>query len=685
MPFFLRHGATLPRATPEAKAYANALALDPAWTSFLDALPAMTWLADCSGHLLYANQAWRDATALDPENFNPAQAEALVHPEDRERLGPASAPFSGQSTAFEFRLRHRDGTYRWTLERIRPWIDENYNTLGYIGSAIDIDDQKRHERRLSVIALRQTSLACFSQFILEQDDLAAVNVEALRLFCEHLDLPSALLFAAEPSSPARCVLSRGFPDELTPPELAATVPSSAVEFPADSARFPLPADWMRESGWHYGLAVPIDPKDPSLGCLIGLAPEPPAAYVPIHYARDLVALFAVARARERAARQLREGQTLALQLQKMEAVGLIAGGVAHDFNNLLTAIRCFAELLRDDLPDETQRGRADDILHATSRASHLVRQLLAFSRQEITLAEPIDLHALVDNLRGLIRSLLSEHIHLDYVFAPTPVWCHADPRQIEQVLFNLCLNARDVMLVEGRLTITVGPGPASPEGKPRVRLSIRDTGPGIPLEVRPRLFEPFFTTKARGRGTGLGLATSKSIARAYGGDLTFESTLGEGTVFHLDLPEIADPLAEETAEDSARADTPRQVRILLVEDDELVRTVTLMLAQSQGHQVTPYGDSVAALAWAADQGGLAEIDILITDVVMPGIGGHTLAEKLRALRPGLPVLYMSGYVDDPATLAALAQPDVVFLPKPFSHEQFTQRLHAAIELLPAQT
>ena len=672
MPYFLRHLS--PVGTTAEPVF------DPAWGRFLDTLPAMAWLADAKGRLLYANEAWRETTGLRGDTRDLDRLADLVHPEDRERLGGTRQIHSGGSTAFEFRLRRADGEYRWVLERIHAWRDAKGAQVGFIGGAVDIHEQKRHEQRLSLIALRQTSLACFGRFILEQTDIETVSNEAVRLFCEHLRFPAGLLVRGDPEGieVPRVCCARGFPSGVAP--VAAVLPTTGVtrHYPEDGADFPVDIAWLEAGGWRHGLAVPVDPMAPARGWFIGLSAESQEIPPSLNYARELAAIFAVAETRDRAERDLRSGSERALQIQKMEAVGLLAGGVAHDFNNLLTAIRCFAELLRDDLPGETQRGRVDDILHAASRASHLVRQLLAFSRHEVVQPEPVDLQTLVDNLRGFIRSLLSEHVRIQFNLGEEPAWCHADPKQIEQVLFNLCLNARDVMVVDGTLTVSVGPGPASPSGERRVRLSVGDTGAGIPPEVQARLFQPFFTTKPRGRGTGLGLAASRAIAREFGGDLTFDTEPGKGSVFHLDLPEVANPYAIEPEPEPASVPSRSAGRaILLVEDDDLVRAVTTLLAESFGHKVTAFGDSGEALAWA-EREGLATVDLLMTDIVMPGMSGHTLSKRLRELRPDLPVLYMSGYVDDEETRAAIAQPGVLFLAKPFSHHDLAARLEAAL-------
>lgn len=650
--------------------------IDSLWHDLLDAVPAMIWISDAEGRLLHANSAWLNATGITVEHYDPKAAWVLVHPDDHARLSEAAGIFTGQPTSFEYRMRQAEGHYRWVLERIQPWLDKTGEQLGFIGSAIDIHRQKEHEHTLAITARRQTSLGHFSRVAMQQELPAVVNHEALRLLCEHLQLPAAFLILKGYDAPSATVVATiGLLPDCPPPRLA-PVPMNGLNlrYPQDDTAFPVELSWLRENGWCEALSVPLDPEHPDLGCMVGLREligDGPIG--PLDYARDLVGILALAHTWERAQRKLLQGEERAHQVQKMEAVGLLAGGVAHDFNNLLTAIRCFAELLRDDITDGGQRARIDDILHASSRASYLVRQLLSFSRQDVAQPEPLDLNTVVDDLRGFIRSLLSEHIAIAFELNKGPAWCQADRKQLEQVLFNLCLNARDAMVTDGTLTLRVTVDPDTR----RVRLSVTDTGTGIPVDVRAKLFQPFYSTKSRGRGTGLGLATSLGIVRSFGGDITYETQLGRGTVFYLDMPEIADPLVAHQQNVSTRS-PHRTARILLVEDDELVRAVTEMMAQSLGHQVTSFADSREAYKWAKTY-GLMEIDLLVTDIVMPGMNGHQLSHVLYELKPELCVLYMSGYVDDEVALEAMSRPGVYFLPKPFSSEEFSMKLAAALQ------
>jgi two-component system, cell cycle sensor histidine kinase and response regulator CckA len=672
MPFFIKPPVeSLGVSTPKP---------DAAWLAFLDNAPTMIWVSDLRGRFIHVNNTWQKATGMNLADYQGDAIWEIVHPVDRVRLAAAAAAFKGDTMSNEYRLLQADGSYRWVNEYVRGWRDEQGRLLGFIGSVNDIQGQRDQEQYLAIIAMRQTSLTYFSRLVVEVGSPEQINQEALRLFCEHLAVPAAVLVLQdEQANVLQLVSSIGLDPAGAPPQLAEMIASGdTLDYPEDADGFPIVHAWMSAQGWSEGVAVPIDPQAPQMGWIIGLRSAPNQAPIgPLHYARDLVSILAISHARHRTQRKLLEGEERALQLQKMEAVGLLAGGVAHDFNNLLTAIRCFAELLRDDIEVPEQRARLDDILHASSRASHLVRQLVSFSRQEVSQPEPIDLNTLVDSLRGFIRSVLSEHIRIDIDLCSCAAWCLVDAKQLEQVIFNLCLNARDVMHTDGVLGLRVTCSDQATEGGRRVRLSVSDTGCGIPVEVRAKLFQPFHTTKAPGRGTGLGLATSLGIVRAFGGDLTYDTELGKGTVFHIDLPEIADPLAAYD-EDAAAVKTTESVRILLVEDDDLVRAVTQMLATSLGHQVTVYSDSREACAWA-EQTGLDAIDLLVTDIIMPGMDGHELSRKLRLIKPSLKVFYMSGYVDDPATIEAMSQPGIFFLSKPFTSDEFTRKLAAALD------
>jgi len=370
----------------------------------------------------------------------------------------------------------------------------------------------------------------------------------------------------------------------------------------------------------------------------------------------------------------------------MEAIGLLAGGVAHDFNNLLTAIRCYGDILHDDLGavSPEMQSKVGEILKATTRASALVRQLLAFSRKQVLQPEFLDLNSVVSELKDLIRSLLSENIELEINLSQEPATIEADRSQIEQVIMNLAINARDAMPQGGRLSIRLDSrlcekDPASDLAPGRYAvLSVIDTGTGMTDEVKAKIFQPFFTTKPKGRGTGLGLATCVVVIKNYLGTIQFDSEVGSGTTFSVLLPYIEPPALnlDFNFDDEPGAGTET---ILIVEDDEAIRTVTAAILRSLGYQIFPMASSNEALEMFAGPHA-PSFELLLSDIVMPGMGGRELADRLRAVKPGLRVLFMSGYVDDPVILKAVQDAAVPFLEKPFTRETLAKKVRDALDM-----
>jgi PAS domain S-box-containing protein len=360
-----------------------------------------------------------------------------------------------------------------------------------------------------------------------------------------------------------------------------------------------------------------------------------------------------------------------LQAQKMEAVGRLAGGVAHDFNNLLTVINGYAAILLEDLGgDEESAAHARAIIRAGERAAALVRQLLAFGRRQIVTPRLLDLNAVVADAAELIRRLLGEDVCVTVDLQPGLGRVRADAGQLEQVLMNLAANARDAMPRGGRLTIStqdVVRGGGGAEGCPgsHVLLAVADTGEGMTEDVRRHLFEPFFTTKEVGRGSGLGLATVYGIVKQAAGHIEVETALGAGTIFRIYLPRAADP--EPLAEAAAPAPAPiapGRATVLLAEDEAGVRALARQVLESAGYVVLEAGNGEEALRRA--EGHTGRIDLLVSDVVMPGLGGRELAERLLARDPALRVLYLSGHTEDQVVRHGVARAEVHFLPKPFS-------------------
>ena len=375
------------------------------------------------------------------------------------------------------------------------------------------------------------------------------------------------------------------------------------------------------------------------------------------------------------------------QLQKVEEVGRLAGGVAHDFNNILTVIIGFAEVATEQLDTSSPvRRDVEEIRRAAYSAAALTRQLLIFSRKNIAEATVFELDKLVGRLEKMLRRLLGEHIEFIVRLACPQVHIRADAGQIEQVILNLVVNASDAMPTGGTLTIEthavqvddafvrVHAGSSAGE---YVRLGVTDTGHGMSAEVQAQIFLPFFTTKGPGVGTGLGLATAHRIVQQAGGFIAVDSTPGRGSSFAIYLPVVSAP-ADPDIETVERQPPPHVLgTILFAEDDHGIRMLGARALSRRGYLVLPARDAAEARRIAASHSG--RIDLLLTDVVMPGLTGHQLAEELRRTRPRLKVLYTSGYAEDPKTLLELEKEDVAFIQKPYAPLALAQKVRELLE------
>ncbi|MGE5687407.1 MAG: CheR family methyltransferase [Gemmatimonadota bacterium] len=366
------------------------------------------------------------------------------------------------------------------------------------------------------------------------------------------------------------------------------------------------------------------------------------------------------------------------QAAKMQAVGQLAGGVAHDINNAMMGVLGFAHFVLESLPpDDARRADVSRIVQSAERASNTTRQLLAFSRQGLTQPVVVEVDAFVRELEPLFQRLLGAHTEVRVVLGAPDCCVRADRAELEQTLVSLALNARDAMAQGGRLSAettrlvlaedgaTEFPGLVVPKGS-YVRLSISDTGVGIPPEVLPHVFEPFFTTKPVGRGTGLGLASAYGIVKGSGGFIWVESEVGRGTTFRIDLPEVA-PVAGDSlavAAVASAAAAPNAAAVLLVEDEEMIRAWAARVLRGLGHTVLEAGDGAEALGLLEARG--APVALVLSDVVMPVMSGPALGACLEALYPGTPILFMSGYAQDEIVGAGLLEAHHPLLRKPFT-------------------
>ncbi len=398
--------------------------------------------------------------------------------------------------------------------------------------------------------------------------------------------------------------------------------------------------------------------------------------------RDSVAIGVQGIARDVSERKQLEEQLR--QSHKMDAIGQLAGGVAHDFNNLLTVIGGYSSILLGKLPPESpHRTSIEEIKKASDRASSLTRQLLAFSRKQILQPKVLDLNTLVSDLDKMLRRLISEDIDLLTITDPGLAKVKADPGQIDQVLLNLVVNARDAMPEGGKLTIETSNAVLSrdyarvhnvPAG-PYIMLAVSDTGCGMDAATKKRIFEPFFTTKTAGKGTGLGLATLYGIVTQSGGNVWVYSELGHGTTFKIYLPRADD--FEDNGESRRIKPAPRGTEtVLLVEDEDQVRAILTQILENQGYRVLSASHGEEALAISQ---GSEDIQLMITDVVMPLMSGRELAERVLAERPLLRVLFMSGYTDDAIVRHGLLDDKLNFIQKPFDPATVARKVREVLD------
>ena len=382
---------------------------------------------------------------------------------------------------------------------------------------------------------------------------------------------------------------------------------------------------------------------------------------------------------------LKSSQEQLLHVQKMDALGSFAGGIAHDFNNYLASIVAHAELADLSMTeDDPARSDLREVLSAATRAADLTRQILVFSRKQVVERHTLDLNAVVHGIERMLMRLIGESRQLEVRYAGAPVLVTADHGQLEQVIVNLVANARDAMPDGGTVVISIettallaaNPRLPGPQNGAWSRLTVTDEGTGIPPELLDRVFDPFFSTKDRTRGTGMGLAIAFSIVEQSGGTLSVDSTPGVGATFTVVLPAATGAAEGEAAPPPLRTITPGQGRILLAEDDAAVRSSCERMLTRAGYAVVSAADGSSALHQMRAQG--EHFDLLLSDVVMPGMSGSELARRVRELQPGIAVLFMSGYADDDVVHAAVASSAAACIAKPFTVQTLCAAVQSAI-------
>jgi PAS domain S-box-containing protein len=376
-----------------------------------------------------------------------------------------------------------------------------------------------------------------------------------------------------------------------------------------------------------------------------------------------------------------------LQAQKMESIGRLAGGVAHDFNNLLTAIIGYGDMLKESLPQSDKRQYSiEQILKAANRASDMTRKLLTFARRQIIEARPLDINELLHNLFPILRRLIGEDVEIHYTAHQQYGMVKADPGQLEQVFMNLIVNARDALPQGGSIYIDTRIEALSPDFSQSVPdlppgeyicISVRDTGVGMPPETLSHLFEPYFTTKDIGKGTGLGLATCHGIMKQFGGHISVYSEIGMGTTFTLLLPIMNEPVQESVPVEQPAPPPTGKERILLVEDEELIRNMARQTLERQGYVVVTATNGQEAVEQYAER--IGDFDLVLTDVVMPHLSGKQMVDQFLAQGKPLRVLFMSGYTESAIVHHGVLENSIALLNKPFTPATLVHRVRAVLD------
>ncbi|GEM_PF-1116670 len=600
-----------------------------------DTAPVMIWVSDTDKQFTFVNRTWLDFTGRTMEQELGRGWAASVHPDDLQRCYElfCTAFDARRRFQLECRIRRADGDYRQILCSGVPRFAPGGVFAGYIGSDIDITNLQSEERFRQ---LAENIDEVFWMLELEGERVLYVSPafervwgrSAAPLFRDREWLPQTV----HPEDRDRHI------------EFLTKVKSGPAE---ESYRIVRPDGSVR---WIYDRAFPVYDPEGKPYRVAGIAED-----VTVH----------------------RELEEELRQAQKMEAAGRLAGGIAHDFNNLLTVVGGYLQLVLAATPaSDSRHDKLQQMLKASNRASALTSQLLAFSRKQMVEPRQVNVNKLLTDMLGLLRPVMGERIRLETDLASELHCVTADPNQLEQVVMNLAANARDAMPEGGEFRIrTALVGAPDGAGSGRwVRIQISDTGCGMSQIVVQHVFEPFFTTKGAGKGTGLGLSTVYGIIQQNHGTIQVTSSPGSGTTFEILLPASSE--SEEAKPAASPGGSLRGTETILVAEDEAgVRELVCETLQEYGYTVLQAADGSEALRVMEAHG---RIDALLTDVIMPVMGGPELVKRVRSLAPGTKVIYMSGYTDDTLALYGLPQPGTAFLQKPFAPAALAEKLRQVL-------
>ena len=651
-----------------------------------DHAPVMMWVTDQSGYCTYLNRRWYDFTGQTP-----AEAEGFgwldaTHPDDRAMAEDAFVTANAARTPFrvEYRLRHTSGSYRWAIDAASPRFGDAGEFLGYVGSVIDIDERREAENRLHN-SEEQLRLAT---------EAAEIGLWDLDTETDTLFWPPRVkaMFGISPDAP--CSMADYYAG-LHPDDLEQT--SAAFAAALDPDKRALYDVEYRTIGKEDGVTRWVAAKgravfDEAGRCrrVIGTAIDITSRKQTEQMLKDMNSTLEQ-RVSEEVARRDQAEEALR-QAQKMEAVGQLTGGIAHDFNNLLTVVTGNIDMAGRALEsagvsDSRSRRALDNAMKGAERAASLTQRLLAFSRRQPLAPKPLDVDKLVSGMSDMLNRALGEMVQLEVVTSPGLWRVEADPPQLESAILNLAVNARDAMPSGGTLTIESANArldeeysAAHAEVSPGqyVVISVSDTGRGMDRETIARAFEPFFTTKEVGKGTGLGLSMVYGFVKQSGGHVKVYSEEDQGTTVKIYLPRLMSGDRDETGEITLGLEvSPEQECILVVEDDDDVRSYSVDCLRELGYRVIEAHDGPAALRLLERQG--ASVDLLFTDVVMPGMSGKELADQAREAQPQLKVLYTSGYTRNAIVHGGRLDAGVEMIAKPFTVSALAQKVRDVLD------
>jgi PAS domain S-box-containing protein len=636
-----------------------------------EAIPNHAWAALPNGMLNWFNRRVYEYTGAEPGELDGEKWGLVVHPDDLARAAPTWAKSVRDGTPYEveFRLRREDGTYRWFLGRALPVCDAGGAIIRWIGTNTDITKQREIEDAQR--ALNHTLEARVAERTADRDRMWRLSQDLMMVVADADEVTIAAVNPAwqrmlgwtEAELIGRSAIDFVHPDDMA---LAGQMRPYTEEVTPDGRTVRRYENRYRhkDGSWHWISWTVVAVEGVLQGVGRDITPE-----------RERAAALALAEA------QLR-------QAQKMEAVGQLTGGIAHDFNNMLAIVIGSLSLLKRRLAKgETNVERfADSALEGANRAASLTHRLLAFSRQQPLKPEAIEPGVLVSGLSEMLTRTLGETIRIETVLGAGLWRAHADPHQLESAILNLAVNARDAMPNGGRLTIETAntdlddryvaqhPGVAAGQ---YVMIGVTDTGDGMPVDVAAKAFDPFFTTKDVGKGTGLGLSQVYGFVRQSGGHVKIYSEVGHGTSVKLYLPRFFGE--DDSAEDSTSRPPPYAdgaITILIVEDEPAVRQLGVDTLTELGYRVLEADGAAAALRLLDSHD---EIDLLFTDVIMPEVNGRRLAEEARKRRPGLKVLFTTGYTRNAVVHNGVLDPGVELLGKPFTIQQLAAKLRTVLD------